>query len=104
MQGYQITFFTQQDRVYKNQPLSQWLLNTIQQLGIRGATLSGALQGVGHDGIVHEITMFDSSDQPVQITVVTSEAETDKLFQYLNQEEIKLFYIKVPVEFGTLGK
>ena len=52
MQGYQLTFFTQQDRMHGHVPLAQWLLAEAKQLGIRGATLSsGALQGLGHDGM-----------------------------------------------------
>jgi PII-like signaling protein len=103
MQGYQLTFFTQQDRVYKNQPLAQWLLEQAKALGIRGATVNGSLQGLGHDGAIHAINMFDLSDQPVQVTMVLSEDEVQPLFTLLEQEHITLFYMKSPVEFGTLG-
>jgi PII-like signaling protein len=62
------------------------------------------LQGLGHDGAIHAITMFDLSDQPVQVTMVLSEEELQRLFAQLEQAEITLFYLKFPVEFGTLGK
>jgi len=40
MNGYQITFFTQQDRLIGNLPAGQWLLQEARRLGLRGATLS----------------------------------------------------------------
>ncbi|EHD20472.1 MULTISPECIES: DUF190 domain-containing protein [Brenneria] len=104
MQGYQVTFFTQQDRTYGSLPLAQWLLDAAKKLGIRGGTLSGAIQGTGHDGLDHSINMFDLSDQPVQVTLVISPEQTEQLFDYLNKEHIKVFFVKIPVEFGVLGK
>lgn len=43
-QGYQITFYTQQDRMHGSRPLAQWLIEEARQYGIRGATLTGALE------------------------------------------------------------
>lgn len=104
MRGYQIVFFTQQDRMHGRQPLAQWLLDESRRLGIRGATVNGGLIGLGHDGTVHAINMFDVSDQPVQITLVVNDEELSRLSKRLTQEGVKLFYMKVPVEFGTFGK
>jgi PII-like signaling protein len=104
MQGYQVTFFTQQDRMHGTQPLAQWLLAQTRLLGIRGATLSGSLQGIGHDGVNHAITMFDLSDQPVQVTMIVGEDESQRLFDHLVHEQVELFYMKSPVEFGALGR
>lgn len=102
MRGYQVTFFTQQDRIHKGQVLAQWLLSVTKQLGIRGATLIGALQGIGHDGVVHALNMFDMADQPVQVTVIASEAEVERLFSFLIMEQVILFYVRIPVEFGSI--
>ncbi|MCD7096845.1 DUF190 domain-containing protein [Stenotrophomonas sp. MMGLT7] len=103
MQGYQVTFFTQQDRMHGQTPLAQWLLEEARRLGVRGATLSGALQGLGHDGSVHAINLFDVSDQPVQVTLVASDEELQRLFAHLEQQQVQVFYMKVAAEFGTLG-
>lgn len=50
MQGYQLTFFTQQSRKHNCSPLGEWLLQEARKLGISGATLTVASQGFGHDG------------------------------------------------------
>lgn len=104
MQGYQVTFFTQQDRVHGHEPLAQWLLAQARALGIRGATVNGSLQGLGHDGHVHAVTMFDLGDQPVQVTMIVSEAEHERLFTHLASSGVQVFFMRSAVEFGTLGK
>jgi hypothetical protein len=48
--------------------------------------------------------VFDLSDQPVQMTLVVGAEEADRLFAYRVQEHAAVFYAKLAVEFGTLGK
>lgn len=103
MNGYQITFFTQQDRTIGNRPLAQWLIDEARRMGCRGATMSGAVEGLGHDGVIHAVNLFDLSDQPVQITMVVTEDEAQTFFAHLAQQQVRLFYTKIAVEFGTLG-
>src|ERR1035437_3438787 len=38
MNGYQITFFTQQDHRHNGKPVGDWLVHLAQELGLRGAT------------------------------------------------------------------
>jgi len=47
MLGFQLTFFTQQDRRHHGVSLGQWLLEVAQGLGINGATLITAAEGFG---------------------------------------------------------
>lgn len=102
MRGYQITFFTQQDRLHGRIPLAQWLIEQAKRLGMRGATLNGGLGGLGHDGVMHTINLFDLSDQPVQVTLIVTEEEAGHFFRYLQKEKVNVFYVKVAVEFGML--
>lgn len=104
MQGYQVVFFTQQDRMHGHLPLAQWLLEEARKLGVRGATVSGGIQGLGHDGAVHAINMFDLSDQPVQVTLVASDLELRRLSERLQEEQVQVFFMKTQAEFGTLGQ
>ncbi len=104
MQGYQLTFLTQQNRSHDHQPLAEWLLQAAKRLGIRGATLIAAAEGLGHDQRIHSARFFDLADQPQEILMVVSEAEADALFALIAQEKVKVFYVKTPVEFGTTGE
>lgn len=103
MLGHQITFFTQQDRKQDGRPVAQWLLEQAAALGIRGATLSAGQQGLGHDGRLHAVNLFDYSDQPVQVTLIVGDDEEQRLFTHLRASGVQVFYIRCAVEFGTLG-
>lgn len=103
MTGYQLTFFTQQDRRHSTQQLSIWLLKTARDLGIRGGTVLAASEGLGHDHKLHSAHLFELADQPIEITLAVSESEAAKLMAVLEKEDLRLFYVKTPIEFGTVG-
>jgi PII-like signaling protein len=104
MKGYQITFFTQQDRRHDHKPLSEWLLETARSLGLRGATLLPATEGFGQHHHIHSAHFFDLADQPQEIVMAVTEEESERLFAFLLKEGVRLFYVKSPVEFGLLGE
>ncbi|MEO8655442.1 MAG: DUF190 domain-containing protein [Ramlibacter sp.] len=103
MNGYQITFFTQQDHRHKGKPIGDWLIRLARELGLRGATLLAAGEGLGHHGRIHSAHFFELADQPLEVVMALSVEETDRLFERLKTEVVHLFYVKVAVEFGTLG-
>ena len=103
MNGYQVTFFTQQDRRNHGLPLADWLLKAARGLGIAGGTVIAASEGMGHDRRLHSAHFFELADQPVEVTFALSEAEVAALFALLAQENVRLFYTKVPVEYGVVG-
>jgi PII-like signaling protein len=103
MNGYQLTFFTQQDRRHDGKPVGHWLLELALEMGIRGATMIAAAEGVGHQGRFHSAHFFDLADQPLEVVMAVSAADSDRLFTRLRAEGVKLFYIKAPIEFGVLG-
>jgi len=103
MQGYQITFFTQQDRRHKGKPLADWLVHLAQELGLSGATLIPGNEGFGHHGRLHSAHFFELADQPQEVVMAATAEETERLFERLKAEGVQLFYVKTPVEFGTLG-
>ena len=103
MQGYQLSFFTQQDRRHGALPLGEWLLQEARRLGVRGATLSPASQGFGHDRTLHAAHFFELADRPVEVTMAVTADEADALLRRLAEERLRIFYIKTPVEFGMTG-
>jgi PII-like signaling protein len=103
MKGYQLTFFTQQDRKHHTLPLAHWLLEEARNIGISGATLITAAEGFGHDRKIHSTHFFELADQPIEVTMAVSEADADILFARLKEEGINVFYVKTPIEFGMTG-
>lgn len=103
MDGYLLTFFTQQDRKHAGKPLADWLVQLARELGLRGATLVAGTEGYGHAGRVHSAHFFELADQPLEVQMAVTEEESERLFGRLRSEGVRIFYVKAPIEFGTLG-
>ena len=67
MKGYQITFFTQQDRQHKHKPLAEWLMLAARDIGVQGATIVSGGEGYGHHGRIHSAHFFELADQPQEV-------------------------------------
>ncbi len=104
MKGYHITIFTHQNRRHRGKPLGEWLVSLAKELGLRGATLIAASEGLGHHGRLHAAHFFELADQPLEVQLALTEEECDLLLERLRAENVHVFYIKAPVEFGVLGK
>ncbi|MNO52309.1 hypothetical protein D3C76_427250 [compost metagenome] len=103
MNGFQLTFLTQQDRRHDGLPLAQWLLEEARRQGIRGATLVSASEGFGKTGRIHAAHFFELTDQPQEVLMAVTAEEADRLFEKLRAAGVKLFYMKTPIEFGVIG-
>jgi PII-like signaling protein len=104
LKGYQITFFTQQDKRHHGKPLGDWLVHLAKEMGLPGATLIAASEGFGHHRRIHSAHFFELADQPQEIQMAVSEEDTERLFARLKAEGVHLFYVKTPVQFGVLGE
>lgn len=104
MKGYQITFFTQQGHRHHHKPVAEWLLLAARDLGLRGATIVAASEGFGHHRRIHSVHFFELAEQPQEVVMAVNEEECERLFELLEREGVHLFYVKSPVEFGTLGE
>ncbi|HDU8210612.1 DUF190 domain-containing protein [Acinetobacter baumannii] len=103
MNGFLITFYTELNQRYHNQPIREWLVNLTKELGLRGVTVLHGSEGIDHTGKLHSMHFFEAVDQPVQIQFALDEAETTQLFDYLNSQNISIFYVKTPMQFGVVG-
>jgi len=101
--GFQLTFFTQQDHRHRGKALAHWLVEEARAMGIGGATLIAASEGFGHHRRLHHAHLSHFADQPQEVVMAVTVEEADRLFARLAAEKIKVFYSKTPVEFGTLG-
>jgi len=104
MKGYQITFFTQQDKRHHHKPMAEWLMLTARDLGLRGATIVAASEGFGQHRRIHSAHFFELADQPQEVVLTATEAEWARLVAHLKAEDVRLFYVKCEIEFGVLGE
>ena len=103
MNGYQITFFTQQDKRHHGKRLADWLVHLAKEMNLPGATLIAGSEGFGHHRRIHSAHFFELADQPLEVQMALSADDTERLFTRLREEGVHLFYVKSPIEFGTLG-
>jgi PII-like signaling protein len=103
MNGYQVTFFSQQGRRLGHKPIHDWLMDVCRSMGIKGITTIAGVEGVGRGGKVHSAHFFELADQPLEITMALTEAQCAALFARLRLENADLFYVKTAVEFGVVG-
>jgi PII-like signaling protein len=104
MKGFQLTFFTQQDRSHQGEPLAHWLVEQARVLGIGGATLLAASEGFGHHRRIHAAHFLELADQPLEVVMAVTAEQADRLFEKLDAEKLRIFYVKAPIEFGTTGE
>ncbi|TKB25264.1 DUF190 domain-containing protein [Desulfopila sp. IMCC35006] len=100
MEGYLVTFFTQENREHNKTSLANWIIEEAKSLGVRGATLFSGQEGFGHDGRFHSGNYFDLEDRPQQVVLALTYDECDRLFRNIKENKLQMFYTKVRAEFG----
>lgn len=103
MQGFQITFFTEDNRKHGHVSMAEWLLQTAKSLGIRGATCVAGYEGYGRDGRIHSEGFVELADRPVMVIMAVAPQQADMLIALLERERANVFYTKLPAEMGVAG-
>ena len=104
MNGYQISFFTVQGHRHKGKPIGDWLVQLAKEMGLTGATLIPGGEGFGHHRRIHSVHFIELTDQPLEVVMIVSAEESERLFARLRSEGVHLFYARIPAEFGMLGE
>jgi PII-like signaling protein len=104
MKGLFLRFYVQENREHRHILLYEWLLEEAKKLGIQGGTAFRAVAGFGHHGTLHFQHFFElAGDLTMQLDFLVSEEEAQRLLDVIRKEGIRVFYMKVPVEFGVLN-
>jgi len=98
--GYLLTFFTQLSRHHNGQPMARWIMQEASKIGIRGATMSTADEGFGHDGRYHSNDFFDMQDPPQKIFMAVTQQECEELLSLFKASGEKIFFTKTEISFG----
>ena len=106
MTGTYLRFYVHENRKHRGILLYEWLLEAAKNVGIHGGSAFRAIAGYGRHGVLHEQHFFElAGDLTVEVEFVVTDEEAAKLLGLVRQEQIRLFYAKVPAEFGmTEGK
>jgi uncharacterized protein len=101
MRGTYLRFYVHENRKHNGILLYEWLLEVAKKQGIHGGSAFRAIAGFGRHGVLHEQHFFElAGDLTVEVEFVLSEEEAAALLDLIQREQIRLFYAKVPAEFG----
>ena len=101
--GIFLKFYVSEYREHKGILVFEWLLERGRKFGLEGGTAMRAIAGFGRHGALHEETFLElSADLPVEVSFVLREEEAELFLDLLQMENIDLFYVKFPVEYGFL--
>ncbi|MCS7100293.1 MAG: DUF190 domain-containing protein [Burkholderiaceae bacterium] len=103
-QGVQLQFYFPEGSRHGHQLLHEWLLAQAQACGIKGASVFRAIAGYGRHGRAHYGHFFETAGQlPLEVRIVTTEALAEQLLALLAREQLHVFYVRRPVEYGWTG-
>ena len=104
MKGSLLRFYVHESRRHHHVLLYDWLLEQAKQLGIRGGSAFRAIAGFGRHGILHEEHFFElAGDVAVEVELAVTDAEADRMIARVREEGIDVFYMRIPVEFDSIG-
>ena len=104
MKGIHLRFYTYANRRHGSALLYEWLLELAKRQGIQGGSAFRAIAGYGRHGKLHEEHFFElAGDVSVEVAFALSEEEACSFLAHLDREQLRLFYIKVPLEMGVVG-
>ena len=103
MQGTYLRFYVHENRKHRGILLYEWLLERAKKAGIHGGSAFRAIAGFGRHGVLHEQHFFElAGDLTVEVEFLLSDEEAAMLLDLLRREQVRVFYAKVPAEFGMI--
>jgi PII-like signaling protein len=103
MNGTLLRFYVHENRKHDHILLYEWLLEQAKKLGIHGGSAFRAIAGFGRHGVLHEEHFFElAGDMTVEIDFAVTDAEADQLLGLIRQQNIRVFYARIPIEYGVV--
>jgi PII-like signaling protein len=104
MKGTLLRFYVHENRKHHHILLYEWLLEQAKKLGIHGGSAFRAIAGFGRHGILHEEHFFElAGDLTVAIDFAVTDDEAERLLALIREQRIDTFYMRIPIDFGTVG-
>jgi PII-like signaling protein len=103
MNGTYLRFYVHENRKHHGMLVYEWLLETAKNSGIHGGSAFRAIAGYGRHGVLHEQHFFElAGDLTVEVEFLLSEEQAEALLGVLRREQVRVFYAKVPAQFGVI--
>lgn len=102
MTGVCLKIYVYQFQKHEELLLYEWLLEKAKKLGLPGGSAFLSLASYGHFGPLHESHFYELSggNLAVEVAFMLEEKQADDFLSTLKTENLKLFFIKFPIEYG----
>lgn len=102
--GIYLKLYVHENRRHGRKLVYEWLLEQARKLGIEGGSAFRAIAGFGAHGALHEEHFFElQGDLPIEVVFSVTDEQAGQLMDLLDKENLRLFFIKMPVEYGVTG-
>jgi PII-like signaling protein len=99
----QLCFYVGEKQHHAGMPLYEWLLEEARGLGIHGGSAFRAIAGFGRHGRLHEDTFFElAGELAVKVEFILDDAITEQILQRVRAQSLNIFYVRFPVQSGTV--
>ena len=103
MQSVYLRFYVSEKQRHDGKMLYEWLLEEARRQKIPGGSVFRAIAGYGRHGHLHEETFFElAGELPVQVEFILDSRLADHLLNSLRAHKLDLFFVRYPVETGTV--
>ena len=104
MQGSFLRFYVHEGQRHQHRLVWEWLLEQANRLGVRGGSAFRAMAGFGRHHVLHESHFFElAGSLTVEVEFIVTDAEAQQLLELVAGEKIRLFYARVPAQFGVIN-
>jgi PII-like signaling protein len=104
MQGSFLRFYVREGDRHRGSLVWEWLLVKANKLGVRGGSAFKAMAGFGRHHVLHEFKFFElAGSLAIEVEFIVTEDEAAQLIALVEREGIRVFYARIPAQFGVLN-
>ena len=104
MEGLLLRFYIHERERHRNILLWEWLLKEANEMGVRGGSAFRAMAGFGRHRVLQEDHFFElAGSLTVEVEFIVTHEEADRLLELLRRENVRVFYARIPAQFGILN-
>jgi uncharacterized protein len=104
MDGLFLRFYLHENQRHHGILLWDWLLEKANKLGIRGGSAFRAMAGFGRHHVLHMDRFFElAGSLTVEVEFIVNDDEARRLLELIEAEGVRVFYARIPAQFGVLN-
>lgn len=104
MTGEYLRLYVDEKRRHRGVLLWEWLLEQANAIGIGGGSAFRAIGGFGRHHVLHESQFFElAGSTAIEVEFIVDAREAEAMMALVRDAGIRVFYVRVPVEFGVIN-